>query len=128
MVPKRMEASAAALLPPGLPSSSDSSSSESLSEPQSSSSSSLGRRLEGKTPLIASLIPLTAPLTALLTAAAGAAAACVMRWNGLVETSAGGGDATGGATEGVEASEDWDIILKYGLRLSLSPLGLDVTI
>lgn len=51
-----------------------------------------------------------------------------MRWNGLVD-SAGGGEATatsaaggggGGALGDAAAveSDDWDIILRYGLRLS----------
>jgi hypothetical protein len=67
---------------------------------------------------------------------AAGAAACVIRWKGFVETSGcgGGGGATGGAGAGADgagdaASEDCDIILKKGLRLSVSAVGgLDVTI
>jgi hypothetical protein len=60
-----------------------------------------------------------------------------MRWKGFVETSGwgGGGRATEGAGAGAgggaaaeDASEDCDIILKKGLRLSVSVGGLDVTI
>lgn len=114
MVPKRMDARWAALLPPGLSSSESSSDSSSLSEPHPSSER---RRLDTG-----------------IDGPAGAAV-CVMRWKGLVETSAwgGGGGATGGAGAGGaggaatldNVSEDCDIILKYGLRLSG---GLEVTI
>lgn len=79
MVPKRMEASWAALVPPGLSSSSSSDSSSSLSEPQSSSS---GRFLD------------TGPV--------GAAAACVRRWKGLVDSAGAGG--AGGAAVGAAAA------------------------
>lgn len=93
IVPKRIDASWAALAPPGL-SSSSSESSSSLSEPQSSSS---GRFLD--------------------TGADGAAGAapCVMRWKGLVDSvgaAAGTGTAAGAAAAGAEllgvddASED----------------------
>lgn len=91
MVPKRMEASWAALLPPGL-SSSESSSSESLSEPQSSSS---GLFLE------------TGPEG---TAGGGAGGAVwVMRKKGFVDSAgaagAAGGCSAGVAKAGVDASE-----------------------
>lgn len=98
MVPNRMDARWAALLPPGLSSSESSSDSSSLSEPHPSLER---RRLDTGT------------------AGTAGAAACVMRWKGLVEMSAwgGAGGATGGeaaagaaAADGV--SEECDIILK----------------
>lgn len=104
MVPKRMEARWAALLPPGLSlSSSSESSSESLSEPQSSSS---GRRRE--------ICPVG------WGAIEAALASCVIRWKGLVDSAGGGGGAMGAAAVGAvgDASEDCVIILKYGFRLS----------
>lgn len=119
IVLNRMDASAAALLPPGR-SSSDSSSSSSWSEPHSSS---VSTRLREIGPVGAGGAGAEAE------GAAGWAA--VMRWKGLVDTSAAtGGEvtdevvATGELAD--EASEGWlDIILKYGLRLSgLSSGGL----
>lgn len=64
------------------------------------------------------------------TEGAAGAAAWVMRWKGFVETSfcGAGGAGAGGAAAADDASEDCDIILKYGLRLSRSAGGLDVTI
>jgi hypothetical protein len=47
-----------------------------------------------------------------------------MRWKGLVDSADGAAAAAAAAAAellGVEdASDDWDIILKYGLRLSAS--------
>lgn len=114
IVPKRMDAKCAALAPPGRSSSSSESSSSSLSEPQSSSS---GRFLDTGAD------------------AATGAAFCVMRWKGLVDSAAGGGGGAGaagaaGAAAGPalpDVSEDWDIIRKYGLRLSASAGGLATT-
>lgn len=84
MVPKRMDASWAALVPPGLSSSSSSDSSSSFSEPQSSSS---GRFLD------------TGPL------GAGGAAAWVMRWKGLVDSAGGGGGGGAGGAAGAAEAE-----------------------
>jgi hypothetical protein len=96
-VPNNIEASWAALPPPGR-SSSESSSLSSLSEPQSSVSA---RRRE--------------------TGAEGGLASwfCVILWKGFVAEGAGAAGA--GAL-----SFDWDIILKNGFLLSVS-LGGDVT-
>jgi len=99
MVPKRMDASWAALLPPGR-SSSESSSDESssLSVPQSSSSC----RFLDTGPEETEGAPIAAP-TALAADPAAFDTACVMRKKGLVDSAGGaGGDAAGGAA-GVEA-------------------------
>ncbi len=118
MVPKRIDASWAALVPLGL-SSSESSSSSSLSEPQPSSVSARFRDDE------------TGPAAA--AAAAGVAGAgAVMRWKGLVETSAAWDPgAVEGAAVGVAVADvavladaamsDCDSIRKYGFRLSVLP-------
>lgn len=118
MVPKRMEASWAALPPPGRSSSESSSSSESLSEPQSSDTA---RRREAGA-----------------TGADGAGCvSCFIRWKGLVEASVGGAGAggaavgTGGAltgADGDEASDGWVINLKYGFLLSASAGGEATTV
>lgn len=107
MVPKRIDASAAAPWP-GLSSSSESSSSLSLSLPQSSLSARV--RMNG------------------FGGSAGAAdlASCVMRWKGLVDSAdaAGWGGGGGGAAgDAAGESDGWVIILKYGLRLSEESVG-----
>lgn len=111
IVPKRIEANWAALVPPGL-SSSESSSSSSLSEPQPSSSG----RFRDMGPVGADT--------------AVALASWVMRWKGLVETSGWTGGAGGAGAAGAagvlwveDASEDCESILRYGLRLSVSAGG-----
>lgn len=104
MVPKRMEASWAALLPPGR-SSSESSSEESssLSVPQSSSSC----RFLDTGPDGTEGAPIAAP-TALAAEPAAFVTACVIRKKGFVDSAGGaggaGGDVTGGAAAaGVDA-------------------------
>ena len=115
IVPNRIDASAAALLPPGRPSSSsESSSSSSLSDPHPSS---LGRLRD------------TGPV-GVGTCTGAALGSCVMRWKGLVEASAAGGAGgagAAGAAGGDEAGPDV-IILKYGFLLSFSGAGLTTVV
>jgi hypothetical protein len=92
-----MEASWAALLPPGL-SSSESSSSSSLSEPQSSSS---WRFLE--TGADSEDDPTKADPTALAAEPAALDTACVMRKKGFVDSAGGGGGGDDTGTDAVDA-------------------------